>query len=137
MRNNLENYKTIALTKMTKLLIEMQLKGVDVIDNYPPYLPSFDELLCDMYDMDFSEYSDYYKDGIEIKISKNEKTFNNKLEELKRELLVAMSDLLNEMENVDVTNIDGYPEYLPSFDEFVCDMYDMDFSMYDYKYKGE
>ena len=54
---------------------------------------------------------------------KNNKTF----EQLKKEMLDSISNLLDYMyinnKNFDT---DSYPNYLPSFDEFLCDMFDLE-----------
>ena len=50
-----------------------------------------------------------------------------KLEELKNNFQKAAMALLDEMYAQDVDIINGYPEYLPSFDEFVCDLYNIEF----------
>lgn len=50
-----------------------------------------------------------------------------KLEGLKKEFLNAAAALLQEMQNQDVSYIENYPDYLPSFDEFVCDFSDVEF----------
>ena len=50
-----------------------------------------------------------------------------KLEKLKKDFLNAAVALLREMENQDVSYIENYPDYLPSFDEFVCDFSDVKF----------
>lgn len=51
-----------------------------------------------------------------------------KLERLKKEFLNAAAALLQEMQDQDVSYIENYPDYLPSFDEFVCDFSDVEFT---------
>ena len=52
---------------------------------------------------------------------------NKSFEQLKKEMLSAMTDLLDYM-YINNKNFDteGYPNYLPSFDEFIADMYEIE-----------
>lgn len=50
-----------------------------------------------------------------------------KLNDLKKEFIQTGLDLLKEMEEQDITYIENYPDYLPNFDEFICDFMDVEF----------
>lgn len=49
-----------------------------------------------------------------------------KLEKLKKEMIKSMYDFLEGLYE-EGSNLTNYPSYLPSFDEFVCDLEEIDF----------
>ena len=46
----------------------------------------------------------------------------------KNEMIEAMNKFYMVLEKNDISFIDNYPKYLPSFDEFVCDLMDIQYS---------
>ena len=55
---------------------------------------------------------------------------DNEIQELiylKNKFLQYGNRLIEEMINKDISYINNYPRYMPSFDEFIYDMYDIDF----------
>lgn len=50
-----------------------------------------------------------------------------KLEIIKNEFIQVGLDLLNEMYETDACFLNNYPDYLPSFDEFISDFMDVEF----------
>ena len=46
----------------------------------------------------------------------------------KNEMILAITNFYRTLEKNDISFIDNYPKYLPSFDEFVCDLMDIQYS---------
>ena len=46
----------------------------------------------------------------------------------KNEMIEAMNKFYMVLEKNDISFIDNYPKYLPSFDEFVCDLMDIQYT---------
>ena len=49
-----------------------------------------------------------------------------KLEKLKKQMMKSMYTFLDGLYE-ECANLTNYPNYLPSFDEFICDLEDIDF----------
>lgn len=72
--------------------------------------------------------------NIVTKVKENNK-MENKLQKLHEEFIKIGRQLVDEMYDKDVSSIENYPEYLPSFDEFIAEFSDVNYKEYDDCYK--